>query len=209
MKRPFPDPPQKNDALFIFGADAPKPFVFSYLQERVEVVCGPSCRKERELYIDRCASDGVAVSRRRGGGGTVVLSPGMVITVVVGHRRKKEGAAGIFSRIHDAMIAILDPEESLNIQKAGICDLAINGRKILGSSLYMQQSPFLYYYQSSLMVTSDTILFAKYLAPPLREPQYRQGRSHELFCTTLNHEGCTESPETIAHCFIEYLPRYL
>jgi hypothetical protein len=43
----LPDPPQKNDALFIMGAHAPKPYVFSYAQERVEAVHGPSCRKEK------------------------------------------------------------------------------------------------------------------------------------------------------------------
>lgn len=209
MRLLFPDPPKKNDALFIYGAGAPKPFVFSYVQERVEIVYGPSCRKETELYLDRCMNDGVPVSRRRGGGGTVVLSPGMVITVVVGRRRKKEGALRIFSWIHDAMIAILDPEKLLNIQKAGISDLSVNGRKILGSSLYMQRSPFLYYYQSSLMVSSDRTLIGRYLAPPQREPLYRQGRPHELFCTTLSKEGCTVSSEAIARRFTEDLPRYL
>jgi lipoate-protein ligase A len=112
---PFPGLPQKNDALFMAGARAPKPFVFTYLQEQTEVVYGPSCKPEAETYLDKCDSDGVPVSRRRGGGGTVVLSPGMVITVVVGHRRKKEGALRIFSRIHDGMIALLDPTKSLNI----------------------------------------------------------------------------------------------
>jgi len=193
----------------MYGARAPKPFVYSYLQECAEVVRGPSCRPETELYLDRCMSDGVAVSRRRGGGGAVVLSPGMVITIVIGHRRKKESTLRIFSRIHDGMIAILDPKKSLNIQKAGISDLAINGRKILGSSLYMQRSPFFYYYQSSLMVTSDSVFIAKYLAPPLREPLYRQGRPHEIFCTTLSKEGCNISPETIARCFIDDLPCWL
>ncbi|MGA2508030.1 MAG: hypothetical protein ABSF80_11215 [Chitinispirillaceae bacterium] len=206
---PFPGLPQKNDALFMAGARAPKPFVFTYLQEQTEVVYGPSCKPEAETYLDKCDSDGVPVSRRRGGGGTVVLSPGMVITVVVGHRRKKEGALRIFSRIHDGMIALLDPTKSLNIQKTGISDLAINGRKILGSSLYMQRSPFLYYYQSSLMVTSDTMLFAKYLAQPLREPRYRHGRPHEIFCTTLCKEGYNLSPETIAGCFADDLHSYL
>jgi len=191
------------------GARAPKPFVFTYLQECIEAVYGPSCRPETELHLDRCINDGVAVFRRRGGGGGVVLSPGMVITIVVGHRRRKESALRIFSRIHDGMIAILDPKRSLNIQKAGISDLAINGRKILGSSLYMQRSPFFYYYQSSLMVTSDSILIAKYLAHPLREPLYRQRRPHEIFCTTLCKEGCRSSPEDIARCFNDDLPDYL
>ena len=193
----------------MLGARASKPFVFTYLQEYIEVVHGPFCKQEAELHLERCSNDGVTVSRRRGGGGTVVLSPGMVITIVVGHRRKNETALRIFSRIHDGMTAILDPTGSLNIQKAGISDLAINGRKILGSSLYMQQSPFFYYYQSSLMVTSDSILITKYLPPPLREPSYRQGRPHEIFCTTLRKEGCQRTPEGIARCFIENLPFYL
>jgi lipoate---protein ligase len=209
VRHSLPDPPQKNDALFIYGARAPKPFVFSFPQECVEVVYGPSCRKEREINSDKCIQDGVAVSRRRGGGGTVVLSPGMVVTVVVGRRTGGEGAVQIFSRIHDGMIALLDPDKLLRIQKAGISDLAINGRKILGSSLYMQQSPFLYYYQSSLMVASDRSLMTKYLAPPPREPDYRQGRPHEIFCTTLVQEGYALSPEAIAPTFTEGLPRYL
>lgn len=209
MRLLFPDPPQKNDALFIYGAGAPKPFVFSYVQECVEAVYGPSCRKETELYLDRCAMDGVRVSRRRGGGGTVVLSPGMVITIVVGHRRKNEDALRIFSSIHDGMIAILDPEKTLCIHKAGISDLAINGRKILGSSLYMQHSSCMYYYQSSLMVTSDCMLFTRYLSSPPREPHYRQGRPHEMFCTTLSNEGCTLPPEVITRSFVKDLPRLL
>jgi lipoate-protein ligase A len=205
----FPDPPQKNDAIFIRGARAQQPFVFAYQQKCVEVVHGPSCRKEREIYVDKCMGDGVAVCRRRSGGGTVVLSPGMVITIVVGHREKNETAPRIFGRIHNAMIAILDPEKALNIKREGISDLSINGRKLLGSSLYMQNSPFLYYYQSSLMVTSDCTLMTKYLAPPPREPLYRRGRPHEAFCTTLKNEGCPLSPETIVRCFINTLPNYL
>jgi lipoate-protein ligase A len=205
----LPDPPQKNDALFIMGAHAPKPYVFSYAQERVEAVHGPSCRKETELYLDKCNRDGVPVCRRRGGGGTVVLSPGMVITVVVGRRRKNEGAVRIFSRIHDAMIALLDPDGTLDIQKAGTSDLAINNRKILGSSLYLQRSPFLFYYQSSLMVTSDGGLLTSYLAHPPREPQYRQGRPHDVFCTSLSSEGCTLSPDAVVRMFNEGLDRCL
>ncbi len=205
----FPGPPQKNDALFLSGAGAPKPFVFTYTQKHVEVVYGPSCKPKAEIYLDKCTSDGVMVSKRRGGGGTVVLSPGMVITIVVGHRKKNEGALQIFSRIHDGMIALLDPDTSLNIQKAGISDLMINGRKISGSSLYMQQSPFLYYYQSSFMVTSDIFLIAKYLAHPSREPLYRRRRPHDVFCTTLSREGHDLSPEAIGRLFAEGLSKYL
>ena len=206
---PFPGPPQKNDALFLSGAGAPKPFVFSYVQEHVEVVYGPSCKPQSELFLDKCTNDGILISKRRGGGGTVLLSPGMVITIVVGHRKKNQGALQIFSRIHDGMIALLDPDASLNIQKAGISDLAINSRKISGSSLYLQQSPFFYYYQSSLMVTSDIFLINRYLAHPSREPLYRRQRPHDVFCTALRKEGHGLSQESISRLFADGLSKYL
>lgn len=205
----FTGPLQKNDALFMRGAAAPKPFVFSYAQELTEVVCGPSCRPAAEIDLDKCSDDGVKISRRRGGGGTVVLSPGMVITVVVGRRRKNERALQIFSRVHDGMAALLDPGGSLKIRKAGISDLAIDGRKISGSSLYMQKTPFLYYYQSSLMVSSDLSLLERYLAHPPREPRYRSGRTHDAFCTTLRREGGELSDKEISVLFTECLPAYL
>ncbi len=205
----FSDPLRKNDALFMYGALREKPFVAVYQQKRVEVVCGPSCKPEAEIDIDQCAADGVPIVKRRGGGGTVLLSPGMVITVVVGGRVKGETVPQVFSKIHDAMIVCIDPRGALCLQKDGISDLAVKGKKILGSSLYVQHSPYFYYYQSSLMVASDVALLQRYLRHPLKEPVYRRGRPHHEFCTTLLREGCPLAPETIIDLFAEKLPRYL
>jgi len=160
---------------------------------------------EKEIRIDVCSADGVVVTPRRGGGGTVILSPGMVITLVVGRRVKGEGPRDIFGRIHDAMIRILSVSALQSVEKAGISDLTVNGKKILGSSLYLQQSPPLYYYQSSLMVESDPSLIATYLLYPPKEPAYRQGRSHETFCTTLSREGWTTSAADVAQTFSRQL----
>jgi lipoate-protein ligase A len=187
----------------------PKPFVFTYLQETVEVVYGPACKPDKEIYSDKCLRDNVAVSLRRSGGGVVVLSPGMVITIVVGRRQASKGPEEIFSEIHDGMISLLDPEESSLIQKTGLSDLAIHGMKILGSSLYLRPFPGLFFYQSSLMVSSDISLIAKYTAPPLREPSYRKGRDHGQFCTTLEKEGCKHSADEIACLFARKLSTFL
>ena len=205
----FPDPPRKNDALFLYGAMRPKPFVHTYLQMDIEVVYGPSCKPDKEIYSDKCLRDNVTVSLRRSGGGVVVLSPGMVVTIVVGQRGALRGPKEIFSKIHDGMISLLDPDGSLFIEKTGLSDLAIHGKKILGSSLYLQHSPELYYYQSSLMVSSDISLIARYTAHPLREPAYRQGRDHEQFCTTLEKEGYKRSAEEIALLLERKLPAHL
>lgn len=205
----FPDPPRKNDALFLYGAKRPKPFVYTYLQEAVEVVYGPACKPDVEIYSDACKQDGLAVSFRRSGGGVVVLSPGMVITIVVDRRGKLTGPKQIFSKINGAMILLLDPDGSLFIQKTGLSDLAINGKKILGSSLYLQHCPELYFYQSSLMVSSDISLISRYTAHPLREPSYREGRDHGQFCTTLEKEGCKRPADEIRLLLSEHLAAFL
>jgi lipoate-protein ligase A len=193
----FPGSPRKNDGLFLYGAINPKPWVYAYCQESVEVVRGPSCTLENEVHLSRCEADGVPVLSRRGGGGAVVLSPGMVVVVVVGKPGAADGIRDIFSRIHRATIRLLDPNGALGITEQGLSDLAMGGRKILGSSLYLPQKPRLYYYQSSMMVDPDLSLLTRYLTHPPKEPAYRHGRSHGDFCASLRAAGCRLTAEEI------------
>jgi lipoate-protein ligase A len=184
----LPGKPRKNDAIFLYGALQPKPWVHVYEQNAIEVVHGPSCVAAKEINAVTCNEDGVCIIERRGGGGTVVLAPGVIVTVVVGERRAQETIREIFSRIHRAMMQLLDGS-SARIHETGISDLAIAGRKILGSSLYLAQKPFYFYYQSSLLVNPDLSLMEKYLKHPPKEPDYRGKRSHADFCTSLTQEG--------------------
>jgi len=193
----FPGTPRKNDGLFLYGAICAKPWVYAYCQESAEVVRGPSCMPENEIHPARCAADGVPVRERRGGGGTVLLSPGMVVVIVVNERGAGDGIRDIFSRIHQAMVRLLDPRGALGITEQGLSDLAVGGMKILGSSLYLPQKPRFYYYQSSLMVDPDLSLLTRYLKHPPREPAYRRGRSHGEFCTSLRAAGCRLTVEEI------------
>jgi len=186
----FPGRLRKNDALFIYGASQRKPFIYIYEQQSVEIVHGPSFRVGRELYIDRCEADGVTITGRRGGGGTVVLSPGVIVITITGERRsEREGALEIFGRVHDAVIAALGKAGVCGAVRAGISDLAVGGKKILGSSLYIGSGLPLFYYQSSLMACNDLSLLDRYLRHPPREPDYRRGRGHSDFCTTLKELG--------------------
>jgi lipoate---protein ligase len=135
----------------------------------------------------------VPVVARRGGGGVVVLAPGMVVSVVVGNRLPDEPIKNLHLRIHRAFIAILDPEGRHKICHDGISDLCIGDRKILGSSLYLGNDPFFFYYQSSLLVHADLACMDRYLKPPLRQPEYRKDRPHGLFCTTMQEQGAARS----------------
>jgi lipoate-protein ligase A len=179
---------RKNDALFVFGSTQPLPFVHVYEQTGVEVVHGPSCRPQGEIDTDRCRADGVPVVARRGGGGTVVLSPGMAIVVVVGERPAGDIAA-IYRYVQEGICACLGSGPPTPIEQRGTSDLAVGGRKVAGSSLYLPRRPALFCYQASIMVTSDPALIGRYLKYPPREPDYRGGRSHEEFCTTLHDTG--------------------
>lgn len=197
----FPGELRKNDALFLQGALSGKNlYVFTYIQSGTEIVHGPSCNIDDEINIDACRADNVRIVARRGGGGTVVLSDGMCITVVVG-RRNGRYAQPIFNSIHQSMITVLVEAGVDGCERRGISDIAINDKKVLGSSMYLGNKPDYYYYQSSFMVSSDITLISKYLRYPPREPDYRQKRDHGEFCTTLSREGYVLGVETVADLF--------
>jgi lipoate---protein ligase len=181
----FPGEPRKNDALFLEGARKPLPFVYAYEQRDTEVVGGPSCKPVLEIDLDKCENDVVPVLMRRGGGGTVVLAPGMVVTIIVGRRARQETPRVIFDRIHMAMVRVLADLGIAGVDRCGLSDLAIDEKKILGSSLYLGSTPFLYYYQSSLIVDANIACISRYLRHPPREPDYRNGRSHGDFVSSL------------------------
>jgi len=195
-------PLKKNDELFVAAAMQDLPYVHAYCQKDIEVVYGPSCiNTQQQINVGACESDGVAVLPRRGGGGTVVLMPGMVITVVVGARRSGDEIHAIFSRIHRPMIELLKRHGGITLAEKGLSDLACGDRKVLGSSLYLSNRPPLFCYQSSLMVDADISLMERYLKYPPREPEYRGGRSHTAFCSTLKRQGCSLTAEQIVHLF--------
>jgi lipoate-protein ligase A len=169
------------------------------IHEPTEVfaVLGAGGDAERDLLVDNLRKRGIAWHRRKGGGGAVVLSPGQtvlaLVTEVKSPFRNREYAAEINSWFVEA----LSPFGIGPIESRGISDLAIAGRKILGASIYRRK--LLLFYQASLLVSNDLTLFESYLTPPHRAPDYRKGRGHAEFCTTLRNEGYPVTvEETIA-----------
>jgi lipoate-protein ligase A len=62
--------------------------------------------------------------------------------------------------------------------------LAYEGRKVMGSSLYLPRECALYL--GSFLVSTPIALLDRFLAHPSREPEYRQGRSHGDFVRNLS-----------------------
>lgn len=150
-------------------------------------VLGAAGKPEQDLLLDALGADGVPWMKRRGGGGTVILGPGQVVLAVVTEVsspfRNREYAAEINTWIVEA----LDALGVGGVVAEGISDLAIGGRKIVGTSLY--RTRLVLFYQASILVCNDTSIFTRYLAMPTKVPDYRQGRSHEEFTTTIVAEG--------------------
>jgi lipoate-protein ligase A len=152
-------------------------------------VLGASGKPEQDLLIGNLSADGVPWLHRRGGGGTVILGPGQVVLAVV-----KEVASPFRNREYAGVINswIIETLEGLGVtgvHAEGISDLAIGEKKIVGTSIYRRR--LVLFYQASLLVSNDISVFTRYLAMPAKVPEYRRGRSHEDFCTTLAREGCT------------------
>ena len=155
------------------------------------VVLGCGNAAEREVYEERCQADSVPILRRRGGGGTVVLSPGVLVISLIKHVKHLYHFAEYFFQINEIMIDALRGCGVEHLHQRGISDICLGDRKIVGSSMY--RSKTLLFYTASLMVENDLTLLDRYLRHPSKEPDYRQGRPHRDFVTTLAaaHPGLT------------------
>jgi len=182
----IPEGPVNDGLLERYLADG-VPVRLLYEPTDVCAVLGASRTAEKDLILPALQADRLPVRSRRGGGGTVILSPGQavlaLVTEVDSPFSNREYAARINGWIAEALARLGVPDAV----PEGISDLAVDGRKILGTSIY--RSRRILFYQASLLVSCDLSLFGRYLAFPDRVPDYRAGRGHEDFCTTLAREG--------------------
>ena len=79
------------------------------------------------------------------------------------------------------------------MKREGTSDLAIGDRKIGGSCIY--RVPGLLFYSTTLLLDPDIDLIERYLRHPPREPDYRKGRPHREFMTSLKDAAGISDPE--------------
>lgn len=162
-----------------------------YEPQEPSIVLGAGRKAEADVFVERAQADGVPILRRRGGGGTVVLSPGQLVLALVREVASPFHNREYFRAINNWFRLAVERFGMAGIEDRGISDLAIRELKILGTSLYRGRR--LLFYQASLLLDSDLELFDRYLRFPSRVPDYRRGRGHSEFCTTLRREGFSGS----------------
>jgi lipoate-protein ligase A len=164
-------------------------------RERV-VVVSRSRRPEREVYLDRCAADGVPVVIRPSGGGAVVLAPGALTASIVA---APGGAAAFpereFRRFCGRVAEALEACGVPGVVMRGVSDLCLGDRKIAGTSLRLWRGLVLF--QVSVLVDMNLDLVERYLPMPSRQPGYRQDRGHLAFVTSLREAGSPVREEEV------------
>ncbi|MGQ9494990.1 MAG: lipoate--protein ligase family protein [Thermoanaerobaculaceae bacterium] len=173
----------------------------------VVVVLPRSRDPGREVYLERCQADGVRVVLRPSGGGAVVLAPGMVTVSALVPLSGDRSVDRLFARFCGWLAEGLRRCGVKGLSQMGVSDLCIGRRKLAGSSLRLLRSAVLF--QASILVDCSLELIARYLPYPSRAPDYRQGRDHRTFLTTLRQEGYPLEPSDVVRSLYAVFSRAL
>ncbi len=158
-------------------------------------VLGASNNPETSLHQDAISEDAVIVQKRPSGGESVLLTPNTLVVSFNLHTKQKVNPKAFFAYVNLTIIATLENIGFGDLSVKGVSDICIGDKKILGCSIYKNTYGILY--QSVLNVCEDPALFSKYLKHPEREPDYRKGRNHEEFVTSLKTVNPKTDIETI------------
>lgn len=159
--------------------------------EFTQVVMGASGKYAEEVHAEALIADGVPLYKRKGGGGTVVLSPHTIVVTLhaqVDHRFRN---LAYFKAINAAMARVFYQWKPHPYATRGISDIAVDGRKIVGTSIFRRRNYVLY--QASILVELDIESISGLLQHPPKEPDYRSGRDHRAFLTCLRNLGIDQS----------------
>ena len=157
----------------------------AFVPRDTSVVMGSGNSPLTEVHEDACRMLDIPVLRRYGGGGTVVLYPGCVVVTVGAWVKDPFNNSFYFERLNSALIGSLVKgfPNCHGLGQAGISDLVFGVQKIAGTSLFRSRNYLLY--QASILVDLDRDLVGRLLQHPTKEPDYRRGRSHQNFLTSM------------------------
>lgn len=168
-----------------------------WIPDKVYIVLGASNHPAQALNMDNVTKDNITVLKRPSGGQTVILTPNNIIIAAVFFDKNTLHPKDVFQQINKLIISSIEKIGIHNLSMMGISDIAVSGKKILGSAIYRSKDALLYHAVLNLGEPGTT--FERYLKHPSKEPDYRQGRSHTDFVTSLKEKGYTKSYHHLAN----------
>ena len=162
-----------------------------WIPDKVYIVLGASNNAPNALMTENVTADGVLVLKRPTGGQTVVLSPQTIVLAATVTDKNNLKPKELFNKINGLIIKSIEADGVTGLTLSGISDIAIDGKKILGSSMYKRKDTL--FYHAVLNFAVQASLIERYLRHPSKEPDYRAGRSHGEFVTSLQENGYAET----------------
>ncbi len=158
------------------------------------VILGTGQESAREANLDAAGAEKVSVLRRHSGGGAVVIGPGKINYSAVCRYENLPGSETIRGAMEEALRPLIATLNSMGLatQFAGHSDLAVlcsDGivRKIAGNSQARKRHSVLVH--GTLLADPDWRQLECLLRFPSSVPDYRAGRGHRDFLTSLRECG--------------------
>jgi len=149
-------------------------------------VLGSSRPARGDLDLAACAAAGVPVVRRSSGGGTVLQGPGCLSYALVLDHARPDLARGIRAAdrlVLDRHAAALRPRFG-PVERAGVSDLVVAGRKFSGNAQRRRRRFTLYH--GTFLYAFDLGWIVRLQPLPERRPAYRGERAHAEFVANLS-----------------------
>ena len=169
--------------------------IITWVPDRSMAVIGYGSKPEDELNLDVIEKKGVPVYKRPSGGCSVILTPKMLAVSFAVYSAKQLKSKRYLDYFNNILLKALQNLNIRDLHLAGISDIAIKNKKIIGSALYRNAQ--MVFYHAVLNISEKPTTIENYLAAPPRMPDYRQGRSHSEFVTSLADSGWDLEPEAI------------
>jgi lipoate-protein ligase A len=178
---------------------SPENWGFSIFQpDRFYIVLGKSNLASQSVIETEAEALNIKIIQRPSGGEAVLLSPKMMVIAIKMPLQGTKHPSHYFQFANQLIIDCLSQFGVQYLQSKGISDLSIGDKKILGSSIY--RSPNFMFYHAVLNLSEDIDWIARLLKHPKKEPDYRQGRTHSSFVSSLLKEGYDITFEDLENC---------
>lgn len=160
------------------------------------VVLGTGQEHAKEVDMDTARAAGVPVLRRHSGGGAVLIGPGVINYSGFFIIKDLSGAETITGAMQAGLRPVIAALKSLGVEArfAGLSDLVVESRegdggarKIAGNAQARKRVSVLVH--GTLLADPDWALMERVLKFPSRPPDYRGGRGHRAFLTSLKDLG--------------------
>jgi lipoate---protein ligase len=175
------------------------------------VILGTGQEAAKEANLQVAKDERVRVLRRHSGGGAVVIGPGTINFSAFYRYADLPGS----DTIRGAMSAVLAPVIKLlsawkmDAREAGLSDLTVLGsdgtlRKLAGNSQARKKHSVVVH--GTLLADPDWARLARLLPFPSSTPDYRAGRDHRSFLTSLREYGAPHDLESFTEGLRAALP---